>query len=88
MVRLQVSQQSPINFSHQIIRHPIGTFSQENHYFVQRAKFALRASSDLSLAESLAIRALPPLRPPSLPKATAAGFFFLSVVLLERLGMR
>lgn len=49
---------------------------------------ALRPSSDLSLAESFAMRAFPPLRPPNRPKATAAGFFFLPVVLLERLGMR
>ena len=53
----------------------------------QRARTALRASSDLLLAESFAMRAGPPLRPPSLPKATAAGFFFFRLVILERLGM-
>jgi hypothetical protein len=37
-----------------------------------------------SLEESFAARALPPFEAPSLPSATAAGFFFLFVILLER----
>ena len=48
---------------------------------------ALRASADLAAGDSFAIRAFPPLRPPSLPKATAAGFFSLPVSLRERLGI-
>ena len=46
---------------------------------------ALRAISDLRRGESFAARAFPPLRPPSLPKATAAGFFSFPTLLLERL---
>ena len=59
-------------------------------YFLlfQRAKTALRAISVLRLAESFAARALPPFWPPSFPKATAAGFFFLPVEFIERLGMK
>jgi hypothetical protein len=45
-------------------------------YFFQRAKTALRAISDLRFAESFLARALPPFEAPSLPSATAAGFFF------------
>jgi hypothetical protein len=56
-------------------------------FLFHRVRMALRPSSDLSFEESFDMRALPPLRPPSLPKATAAGFFFLIVVLLECLGM-
>ena len=48
----------------------------------------MRAISDLRRAESFAARALPPFSPPSLPRATAAGFFFSRFMLLERLGMR
>ena len=48
---------------------------------------AFRAISDLRLAESFAARALPPFEAPSFPSATAAGFFFLPVVLLERFGI-
>src|SRR5579862_7185737 len=55
--------------------------------FFHLAKTALRAISDRRSGESLAIRAGPPFRPPSLPNETAAGFFFLPIVLLERLGM-
>ena len=55
--------------------------------FPQRTRTALRAISDLRSGESLAARALPPLRPPSLPKATAAGFFSLTFLILERLGI-
>jgi len=51
----------------------------------QRALTALRAISDLRFGESFAARALPPLRPPSFPKATAAGFFSFSTLLFERL---
>ena len=61
----------------------------EKSYFLffQRAITALRPSSDLPFAESFAMRAGPPLSPPSLPKATAAGFFFLAVDLRESLGI-
>jgi hypothetical protein len=48
----------------------------------------LRAISDLRFAESFLARALPPFEAPSIPNATAMGFFFLFVVLLGRLGMR
>jgi hypothetical protein len=44
--------------------------------FFIRAKNAVCAISDLRSAESFLARALPPLRPPSRPNATAAGFFF------------
>src|SRR4051812_24487918 len=56
----------------------------------QRAKTAFRAICDLRFAESFAARALPPFRPPSLPNATAAGFFSLPRFILDRLslGMR
>jgi hypothetical protein len=46
--------------------------------FFHRVAMALRANADLSVAESFAIRAGPPFNPPSLPSATAAGFFFLT----------
>ena len=59
-----------------------------SHLFLfHRAKTAFRAISDLRLADSFAMRPGPPLRPPSLPSATAAGFFFRFVFLRERLGM-
>ena len=48
-------------------------------YFFHRAKTAFRAISDLRFAESFLARASPPLSPPSLPSATAAGFFFFDV---------
>ena len=51
----------------------------------QRALAALRAISLRSSAVSFAARALPPLRPPRRPSATALGFFL--GLLLERLGM-
>jgi hypothetical protein len=38
---------------------------------------AFRALSRFSSADILSARALPPLIPPSLPRATADGFFFL-----------
>lgn len=44
-------------------------------FLAQRALAALRAISDLCSGVSFAARALPPLRPPSFPSATAAGFF-------------
>ena|ERR1017187_1664712 len=58
-------------------------------YFLlfQRTKTAWRAISDLRLEESFAARALPPFEAPSLPSATAAGFFFFIGCLRERLGM-
>src|SRR5258707_15848173 len=43
-------------------------------YFDQRVAAALRAIVLRSAGESLAALALPPLRPPSRPRATAAGF--------------
>jgi hypothetical protein len=43
-------------------------------YFDQRLAAALRAIVLRSAGESLAALALPPLRPPSRPRATAAGF--------------
>ena len=48
---------------------------------------ALRPSSDLSLGDSFAIRLGPPFKPPSRPKATAAGFFFLPVVVFLGCGI-
>jgi len=59
--------------------------SQVHFDLFQRAITAIRAISDLRFAESFLARALPPLRPPSLPNATAAGFFSLSLFMLERL---
>lgn len=44
----------------------------------QRALTARRANSTRRFFESAAVRAGPPFLPPSLPRATAAGFFFLS----------
>jgi hypothetical protein len=44
-----------------------------------RVNTALRAISDLRSGESFLARALPPFNPPSLPSATAAGFFRLTV---------
>jgi len=49
----------------------------------QRAKAALRALSFRCFADNFCARALPPFKPPSLPSATAAGFFFV----LELSGM-
>ncbi len=43
--------------------------------FVQRAFAAFLAISLRFLAESLSALALPPFKPPSLPRVTAAGFF-------------
>jgi hypothetical protein len=43
--------------------------------FFHRAAAAFFAISDRFLADSFAARALPPFLPPSLPNATAAGFF-------------
>ena len=40
---------------------------------------AFRAISFLCSAESRAARILPPFEPPSLPKATALGFFFFPI---------
>ncbi|HEY5345513.1 MAG TPA: hypothetical protein VIK62_04130 [Verrucomicrobiae bacterium] len=48
-------------------------------YFFHRALMALRAISFLRFAESFLARALPPFEAPSLPSATAAGFFFFDV---------
>src|SRR5271154_6303316 len=47
-------------------------------FFRQRDFAAFRAIADRFLAESLRARASPPLSPPSLPSATAAGFLPLS----------
>src|SRR5581483_6844578 len=61
-------------------------------HFFHLASAARFAISDLRSAVSRAARSLPPLRPPSRPSATAAGFFsagvssFGSGVMLERLG--
>jgi hypothetical protein len=44
-------------------------------YAFQREFAALRADSLRSLAVSFFALALPPFNPPSLPSATAAGFF-------------
>jgi hypothetical protein len=52
--------------------------------FDQRARTAFRAISDRRRAESFAARAGPPLRPPSRPNETAAGFFFFGALLRER----
>src|SRR5437870_4477269 len=52
-----------------------GSASSRWSYLDQRAFAAFLADIFLCLSESLAALALPPLRPPSLPKATAAGFF-------------
>lgn len=43
--------------------------------FPQRDLAAILAISDLFFGESLSALALPPLRPPNRPRATAAGFF-------------
>jgi hypothetical protein len=51
----------------------------------QRARAAFRALRERSSGESFAAFAGPPFKPPSLPKATAAGFF--SFLTLEFLGM-
>jgi hypothetical protein len=60
--------------------------SLKNYFALpHRAMTALRACSDLSLADSFLARAFPPLSPPNLPNATAAGFFPFFV--LERSGM-
>ena len=48
-----------------------------------RAITALRAISLLFSGVSLAARILPPLDPPSFPRATAFGFFFLAIDDLE-----
>jgi hypothetical protein len=45
-----------------------------------RAKAPFRAISDRSRTDNFAARAFPPLSPPSLPNATAAGFFLRSVI--------
>src|SRR5436190_15314776 len=42
-------------------------------YFVQRAAAALRAISDRRSGLSFSARSLPPLAPPSLPRATRSG---------------
>src|ERR1039458_2303022 len=47
------------------------------------ASTALRAISLLSSGVSLAARILPPFDPPSFPRATALGFFFLDIDDLE-----
>jgi hypothetical protein len=59
----------------------------KNIYALQREIAALRADSLRSLAESFLALAFPPFKPPSLPSATAAGFFFWFDFLRERLGM-
>jgi len=56
-------------------------------YALQRAFAALRADAVRCLAVSFLALAFPPLKPPSLPSATAAGFFFWSAFVRERLGM-
>src|SRR4051794_11761873 len=48
---------------------------------------AFEALGEFSSGERLAARALPPFSPPSLPRATAAGFFFFSFK-VEFVGMR
>src|ERR1022692_3205777 len=47
-------------------------------FFPQRARAALADICERLRALSLAARALPPLRPPRRPKATAAGFLMRS----------
>ena len=49
-----------------------------NYLFPHLAAAAFLAISDLFLADSFSARAFPPFSPPSLPKATAAGFFSLT----------
>jgi hypothetical protein len=52
----------------------------------QRFKAPFRAISRRCSGVNLAARALPPLRPPKRPKATAAGFFLVGfVAMLSRL---
>ena len=57
------------------------------YHFLERQRFlaAFLAISDRRAAESFAARARPPLSPPSLPSATAAGFFSGSVGEVGRL---
>jgi len=65
-------------------------FKQAGKHFVhvlQREFAALRADSLRSFAESFLALAFPPFKPPSLPSATAAGFFVSCGFLRERLGM-
>lgn len=60
----------------------------QNHFSLfHRVKTALRAISDLRRADNFLARALPPFKPPSLPRATAAGFFCWFNFLRDRLGM-
>jgi hypothetical protein len=44
-------------------------------FFLHRAIAAFLAMVDLRFGDRRAALALPPLRPPNLPRATAAGFF-------------
>jgi hypothetical protein len=48
---------------------------------------AWRAISERRFADSFAARALPPFDAPSLPSATAAGFFFLLIFVFDGSGM-
>ncbi len=68
---------------------PRKNFSAARTYFsffpllfalAQRARTACRAISLRRSGESFDALIFPPLEPPSLPKATAAGFFFFSIV--------
>jgi hypothetical protein len=62
-----------------LIRGVLHSFYPTDEFlFPHRANTALRAISDLRLADSFLARALPPLDAPSLLSATAAGFFFLT----------
>ena len=46
-------------------------------FFAHRATAAFRALCARCLAVSFRARAFPPFKPPSLPSATAAAFFFV-----------
>jgi hypothetical protein len=52
-----------------------GCYSELGFFFPQRAAAAFLAISARLRGESFSARALPPFDPPSLPSATAAGFF-------------
>jgi ATP-dependent protease HslVU (ClpYQ) peptidase subunit len=55
-------------------RRPAGTRTASPNHFFQRARAAFLAIAERFLGESFAARARPPFDPPSLPRATAAGF--------------
>ena len=55
---------------------PIRKKKNPNHSLFQRARAANLAMRDRSRPDNFFARAFPPFEAPSLPKATAIGFFF------------